>query len=317
MKKVSVIIPVYNVENYLRKCLNSLVNQTLKDIEIIVVNDGTLDNSQEIIDEYVKKYPKKVVSIIQENGGQGAARNTGLLHAKGEYIGYVDSDDYVEENMYEELYKKAKEEDSDIVICGNNVVKENYEFLSKEDVDKEFLLGKMAVWNKIYKKNIIVDNKIQFRSKVWYEDLDFTMKVYFSSKKISYVDKPLYNYLLREGSTMNNNNIKRNLELIEAFDSLIDYCKDKKIYNKAKDEIEFLCIYHMYIFATTRVLNTNNKYKDKIEIINKFKNYINSNFPNFKQNKYIYLLPKRRKLIYNLINLKFYCIIIGLFKIKN
>ncbi len=317
MKKVSVIIPVYNVENYLRKCLNSLVNQTLKDIEIIVVNDGTLDNSQEIIDEYVKKYPKKVVSIIQENGGQGAARNTGLLHAKGEYIGYVDSDDYVEENMYEELYKKAKEEDSDIVICGNNVVKENYEFLSKEDVDKEFLLGKMAVWNKIYKKNIIVDNKIQFRSKVWYEDLDFTMKVYFSSKKISYVDKPLYNYLLREGSTMNNNNIKRNLELIEAFDSLIDYCKDKKIYNKAKDEIEFLCIYHMYIFATTRVLNTNNKYKDKIEIINKFKNYINSNFPNFKQNKYLYLLPKRRKLIYNLINSKFYCIIIALFKIKN
>lgn len=317
MKKISVIIPVYNVENYLRKCLNSLVNQTLKDIEIIVVNDGTLDNSQEIIDEYVKKYPKKVVSIIQENGGQGAARNTGLLHAKGEYIGYVDSDDYVEENMYEELYKKAKEEDSDIVICGNNVVKENYEFLSKEDVDKEFLLGKMAVWNKIYKKNIIVDNKIQFRSKVWYEDLDFTMKVYFSSKKISYVDKPLYNYLLREGSTMNNNNIKRNLELIEAFDSLIDYCKDKKIYNKAKDEIEFLCIYHMYIFATTRVLNTNNKYKDKIEIINKFKNYINSNFPNFKQNKYLYLLPKRRKLIYNLINSKFYCIIIALFKIKN
>lgn len=317
MKKVSVIIPVYNVENYLRKCLNSLVNQTLKDIEIIVVNDGTLDNSQEIIDEYVKKYPKKVVSIIQENGGQGAARNTGLLHAKGEYIGYVDSDDYVEENMYEELYKKAKEEDSDIVICGNNVVKENYELFSKEDVDKEFLLGKMAVWNKIYKKNIIVDNKIQFRSKVWYEDLDFTMKVYFSSKKISYVDKPLYNYLLREGSTMNNNNIKRNLELIEAFDSLIDYCKDKKIYNKVKDEIEFLCIYHMYIFAITRVLNTNNNYKAKIAIINKFRDYINSNFPNFKQNKYLYLLPKRRKLIYNLINSKFYCIIMGIFKIKN
>lgn len=315
MKKVSVIIPVYNVENYLRKCLDSLVNQTLKDIEIIIVNDGTPDNSQEIIDEYVKKYPKKIVSVIQENGGQGAARNTGLLHATGEYIGYVDSDDYVEENMYEELYNKAKEEDSDIVICGNNVVKENYEFLSKEDVDKEFLLGKMAVWNKIYKKNIIVDNKIQFRSKVWYEDLDFTMKVYFSSKKLSYVDKHLYNYLLREGSTMNNNNIERNLELIQAFDSLIDYCKDKKIYNKAKDEIEFLCIYHMYIFAITRVLNTNNNYKAKIAIINKFRDYINSNFPNFKQNKYLYLLPKRRKLIYNLINLKFYCIIIWLFKL--
>lgn len=315
MKKVSVIIPVYNVENYLRKCLDSLVNQTLQDIEIIVVNDGTPDNSQEIIDEYVKKYPKKVVSIIQKNGGQGTARNTGLLHATGEYIGYVDSDDYVEKNMYEELYTKAKEDNSDIVICGNNVVKETYELISKEDVDKEFLLGKMAVWNKIYKKSIIIDNKIEFRSKIWYEDLDFTMKVYFSSKKISYVDKHLYNYLLREGSTMNNNNIERNLELIQAFDSLIDYCRDKKIYNKVKDKIEFLCVYHMYIFAITRVLNTNNKYKDKLAIINKFKSYINNNFPKFKQNKYLYLLPKRRKVIYNLINLKFYYIIIWLFKL--
>ena len=317
MKKVSVIIPFYNVENYLRKCLDSLVNQTLKDIEIIVVNDGSPDNSQTIIDEYVKKYPKKVVSVIQENGGQGAARNTGLLHATGEYIGYVDSDDYVEKNMYEELYKKAKEENADIVICGNNIVKENYELLTKEAVDKEFLLGKMAVWNKIYKKSIIVDNKISFRSKVWYEDLDFSMKVYLSSNKISIVDKPLYNYLLREGSTMNNNNIERNLELIESFDSLISYCKNKGIYNETKEKIEFLCIYHMYIFAITRVLNTDNKYKDKITIINKFRKYINSNFSNFKNNKYLYLLPKKRKLIYNLINLKFYYIIIGLFKIKN
>ena len=317
MKKVSVIIPVYNVENYLRKCLDSLVNQTLKDIEIIVVNDGSPDNSQTIIDEYVKKYPKKVVSVIQENGGQGAARNSGLLHATGEYFGYVDSDDYVEKNMYEELYKKAKEENADIVICGNNIVKENYELLTKEAVDKEFLLGKMAVWNKIYKKSIIVDNKISFRSKVWYEDLDFSMKVYLSSNKISIVDKPLYNYLLREGSTMNNNNIERNLELIESFDSLISYCKNKGIYNETKEKIEFLCIYHMYIFAITRVLNTDNKYKDKITIINKFRKYINSNFSNFKNNKYLYLLPKKRKLIYNLINLKFYYIIIGLFKIKN
>lgn len=116
---------------------------------------------------------------------------------------------------------------------------------------------------------------------------------------------------------MNNNNIERNLELIESFDSLISYCKNKGIYNETKEKIEFLCIYHMYIFAITRVLNTDNKYKDKITIINKFRKYINSNFSNFKNNKYLYLLPKKRKLIYNLINLKFYYIIIGLFKIKN
>lgn len=316
MKKVSVIIPVYNVEKYIRRCLESLVNQTLSDIEIIVVNDGTPDDSQTIIDEYVKKYPNKVISIIKENGGQGSARNLGLEKATGEYIGYVDSDDYVELNMYEELYNKAKESNSDIIVCGNNLLSENYELISKEDAETEFLLGKMAVWNKLYKRKILVDNKIKFRSKVWYEDLDFTMKVYFSSKKISYVNNHLYNYLLREGSTMNNNNIIRNLELIQSFDSLIDFCKEKDLYDINRDKIEFICIYHMYIFAITRVLNTNNKYKDKIEIINKFKNYIKFNFPNFKKNKYIYLIPKKRKFIYTLINIHLYYIIILIFRLK-
>ena len=316
MKKVSIIIPVYNVEKYIRRCLNSLVNQTLSDIEIIVVNDGTPDNSQTIIDEYVKKYPNKVIYIIKENGGQGSARNLGLEKATGEYIGYVDSDDYVELNMYEELYNKAKESNSDIIVCGNNLQSENYELISKDDVETEFLLGKMAVWNKLYKRKILIDNKIKFRSKVWYEDLDFTMKVYFSSKKISYVDNHLYNYLLREGSTMNNDNIIRNLELIQAFDSLIDFCKEKDLYDMNKDKIEFICIYHMYIFAITRVLNTNNKYKDKIEIINKFKKYIKFNFPNFKKNKYICIIPKKRKLIYTLINMNLYYIIILIFRLK-
>ena len=102
--KVSVIVPVYNVEKFIDKCLNSLVKQSLKEIEIIVVNDGTKDNSQKIIDKYVKKYPDKIKSYIKENGGQGSARNYGLKKASGEYIGYVDSDDFVEKDMYKKLY---------------------------------------------------------------------------------------------------------------------------------------------------------------------------------------------------------------------
>ena len=108
MVKVSIIVPVYNVEKYIKKCLDSLVNQTLKDIEIIVVNDGSPDNSQKIIDKYVKEYPTKVKSYITENGGQGSARNFGIYKATGEYILYVDSDDYIELNMAELLYKEAK-----------------------------------------------------------------------------------------------------------------------------------------------------------------------------------------------------------------
>ena len=147
--KVSVIVPVYGVEKYISKCLNSLVNQTLNDIEIIVVNDGTKDNSQKIIDEYVKKYPDKVKSFIKENGGQGSARNYGLKQATGEYIGYVDSDDYVELDMYEKLYNKAINDNLDIAICGNYNVSEDYknkkidlEHINYEDNKINALLGK-------------------------------------------------------------------------------------------------------------------------------------------------------------------------------
>ena len=115
--KISVIIPVYNVEKYIVKCLDSLVNQTLENIEIIVVNDGSKDNSQTIIDKYVKKYPKKIKSYIKENGGQGSARNLGLEYAKGEYISFVDSDDWLDLNALEEMYNLAKKDNSDIVIC--------------------------------------------------------------------------------------------------------------------------------------------------------------------------------------------------------
>ena len=115
--KVSVIVPVYNVEPYLRKCLNSLVHQTLNEIEVLVVNDGSQDNSQDIIDEYAQKYPEKIRSFIKENGGQGSARNLALGLAKGEFIGFVDSDDWVELTMFETMYQKAFSENADIVIC--------------------------------------------------------------------------------------------------------------------------------------------------------------------------------------------------------
>ena len=113
---VSIIVPVYNVEKYIDKCLNSLVNQTLKNIEIIVVNDGTKDNSQKIIDKYTKKY-SFIRSYIKENGGLSSARNYGLKHAKGEYIAFVDSDDFVDKNMFEQMYLYAKNNKYDIVVC--------------------------------------------------------------------------------------------------------------------------------------------------------------------------------------------------------
>ncbi len=314
MTKVSIIVPVYNVEKYLPRCLDSLVNQTLEDIEIIVVNDGSPDNSQKIINKYVKKYPNKVKSYIKENGGQGSARNLGIKEAKGEYIGFVDSDDFVELDMYEKLYNKAHQNKLDVVICGSYNVDEitgkketEIDKIILNDQKKNAFFGRMAVWNKIYKRNLISD--IKFRSKVWYEDLDFTIKVLSKVNSVDYVNEPLYNYLLREGSTMNNSNIERNLEIRLAFDEI------KKM-SKYRNIIEFLAVDHIYISAIVRVINASGSHKLKKEVIKKLIDYIYINFNNFKNNKYLSLLSRSRKIVYNLINLKQYWLIWLIFKMK-
>ena len=122
--KVSIIIPVYNVEKYLKKCLDSVVNQTLKDIEIIVVNDGSPDNSQKIIDEYAKKY-SQIASYTKENGGLSDARNYGIKKSKGKYLAFIDSDDFIDHDMIKKMYNKAVKENLDIVVCNSVEVYEN------------------------------------------------------------------------------------------------------------------------------------------------------------------------------------------------
>lgn len=320
MKKVSIIVPVYNVEKYIRKCLESLVNQTLKDIEVIVVNDGSPDNSQSIIDEYVKKYPHIIKSYVKENGGQGSARNYGYQKATGEYIGFVDSDDYVSLDMYEKLYNKAILNKSDIVICKYTVIDENnnskeYQYLfNKTNNDKiDYLFNNTGVCNKIYKRNLL--KKFEFRSKVWYEDIDFIIKILLKAKKISSIEDELYYYLVREGSTMNNNNIKKNLDILAAFDSILNYILENKEYQKYSDEIEFIAIYHIYITAIARIINIKHT-KGKKEIINKLIKYMNEKFPNYKNNKYLYLLNRNKRIIYNLIKYKLYFIVKIIFIVK-
>ena len=123
--KISVIVPIYNVENYLEKCLNSLVNQTLPEIEILVINDGSTDNSQKIIDVFQNKFPQKIKAFAKENGGLSDARNFGIDRAIGKFIAFVDSDDYVSATMMEEMYGLAKKNEAEIVICNLQKVDEN------------------------------------------------------------------------------------------------------------------------------------------------------------------------------------------------
>ena len=173
----------------------------------------------------------------------------------------------------------------------------------------------MAVWNKIYKRDILIKNKLEFKEKVWYEDLAFTLKAIMNSNTFAFIDEPLYDYLIREGSTMNNSNVQRNLEILDAFNDILSYIQ----HNKKEEyfsKIEFLAIDHIYISAIVRVLKAEADDKVKRETINKLIDYMNKKFPNYKNNKYINTLSKNRKIIYKLINMKMYKLVDLIFKVK-
>ena len=157
MPKVSVIVPVYNVEKYIEKCLNSLVNQTLKDIEIIIVNDGSKDNSDKIIKIYQEKYDN-IIYLTKKNGGLSDARNYGIPYAKGEYIAFLDSDDYVENDIYEKMYNKAKENNSDYVECdfiweypNKSIIDKGEEYTGKHEMLQKI---RVVAWNKLINLHI-------------------------------------------------------------------------------------------------------------------------------------------------------------------
>ncbi len=320
--KLSVIVPVYNTNKYLPKCLDSILNQSLKDIEIIVINDGKSDNSVETIKKNEKKYKNKIVFIDKKNGGQGSARNVGIKKAHGEYIGFVDSDDFIEETMYEEMYNTAKENNSDIVICNisdyyekNDTKKEVSLKLSQNPSISEAIINSVpSVVNKIYKRELLQDSNITFDESIWYEDLPFSMQIVVNAKKISFIEKPFYNYFHRNISTMHNKNISKNLDILKAYDILINYLNKEKLYNKYKEEFDFILLKEVYLATINRILRTSNKHSEKKEIIKQIRKYFKDHFG--RKTKYFSNLSRSYKLSYYLIKFKLYFILSFLFKMK-
>lgn len=219
MKKISIIVPVYNVQNYIRRCIESLMHQTLKDIEIILVDDGSTDLSGIICDEYAERFGMNgyIISLHQENAGASVARNKGLSVATGEFIGFVDADDYIAPEMYEKLYFAAK--NSDIVMCGWNAVKENKIILSDNyNLQDGIVLDKQRIyqeiqkgdknhltwftWNKLYRHNLVND-KLYLESICFGEDILFNIDTFLSANSIAFVADRMYFYEQRNDSVIN------------------------------------------------------------------------------------------------------------------
>ena len=301
-KTVSLIIPVYNVRDYLRKCLDSVAAQTYSNLEVIIVNDGSPDDSLEIALEYTAKYPNFRCYTI-ENRGLGGARNYGMEQATGDYILFLDSDDYIAENCVEVLVTAAEKEDSDIVAANCYDVREDGSVLfAYRNVyqnattslmqEPEVLFNRICACFKLFKRDLL--KEFSFTSRVWYEDMRLIPKLYLQAKKITYVDDFLYFYVQREGSIMNNTNYLRNLEIIDAFEDMLGYFREQGAYETYRDALEFLVIEHLAVAAIGRVAM--GKGKERMEVLAKMQDYL-STFDNLYDNPYLKTQARNRRII--------------------
>lgn len=297
MIDISVIIPVYNAEKYLRACLDSIINQTKQEIEIVAVDDGSTDSSLAILNEYKEKYPEKMVVITQPNQKQGAARNNGMRNSRGKYITFVDSDDTLKPDALECLYNKAVEYDCDVVACDADciypdktiVIGSGVDFETKEitiEQRKKLVLDMyMVIWNKIYKRELFFDNDIWFQSEIWYEDVLFLNMLIPKIKSISYVQKPLYDYYQRENSVTYTYSEKLN-DILYVMKETLGYYEENGLYEQYKDELEYM--YARYMFATYIKRLSKSKDKKRFNVgVDTVLKEVKSRFPEYKKNKYI------------------------------
>lgn len=289
-EKISIIVPCYNVENYIVKCINSIKEQTYNNLEVLMINDGSKDSTEDIIKEMIKN-DNRFSYYYKENGGSSDARNYGLEKYTGEYVCFIDSDDYIEKDYIELLYKAIKENDVKISVCGFNRVYENKINIDKMTTNIIDYNLKPAAWNKMYHRSLFEENILRFPVGKWYEDLGTTSKILFLvGEKYAIVDKPLYNYI-QNGSSIMHTYDDRIFQIYDIMDSIEIFCKENKIYNKFKGKIEAMYIYHILIGTIYR--SSFHKEFSK-SMINDIINHVEKKYPDWYNNDFI----KNQSIIY-------------------
>ena len=282
---ISVIVPIYNAENSIKKCVESILNQTKKELEIILINDGSTDNTEEVIRSFKDK---RIKYYKNENKGIGKTRNFGIDKATGEYIMFLDSDDYMPKDECELLYNKCIKEGLDICICDFYRVYDGRKEETKlpdfkasslkenPDIITEYL----NPWGKLFKRELIVKNKIRFVENLKYEDAPFVIETLCSAKKIGKVNKPLHCYVIHNNSETTVRD-ERCFDILKIVDKIRKYTKDK---DYLKEKIDKLTVR----ILTNYTIQQRNQ-KDKriaMKFIDQAFDYLKREIPNFKNNKY-------------------------------
>ena len=306
---LSIIVPVYNVEKYIERCIKSILNQSFTNFELILVDDGSPDNCGKICDEYKKK-DSRIKVIHKKNGGLSDARNAGLNIATGKYIGFVDSDDIIHPQMYEKLYNCINKYNSDIVQCKFKKFKKIEDIeksLNRHNESVEEYTNKEAIidmidnnkinvntWNKLYKRELFENERFP-KGKI-HEDEFLTYKLIYKSNKVAYINEELYYYYQNDNGIMNGSNLLKWLDRIEALEERSNFFLkngDKDLYDKSNTALFFALNKLYFIFKRNKQL------KKEITYINLLKDKITKTACILSDN--IYLSKQNRKIV-NLIN---------------
>lgn len=298
---VSVIIPVYNVEKYLTKCIDSVLNQSFSNLEILIINDGSTDGSAAIIEEYEKKNPSIIKHFDKENGGLSSARNYAIERAKGEYITFLDSDDYLDYEYIETLYSAAKQNDSDMVCGGQKKVDQSGNILARLyyplDKNPETILRRLNISGKLYKREYMERYHMRFAEGKTYEDDPFNLFMIFMAKNLRLVSYEGYNQLVREGS-ITSKKIDSSKIPYEALEYTIkNVCENKELCNDYEVfEYTIMSFFAYFIFQANKshaYLTQGKKRKSDCSVVLEFCDFsldmLNKYMPHYYKNKHLSL----------------------------
>lgn len=313
---VSIIVPIYNVEKYLKRCLESLVSQTYEEIEILLVNDGSTDGSVKIAQEYADKY-KNVILLSKKNGGLSDARNYGLRYAEGDYVAFIDSDDWIDERMIEKLVLKADSAKADIVCCDMEYVDDDgnrkyssggeFEIVDVKDFPEIISINNSAC-NKIYRRNLF--DQIEFPVGDWYEDLGTVPKLIFLSERVAKVNEPLYFYYQRTESISHTKNEKI-FDIYKCLKSVKNFIIERTNDERYVNEINKMFVIHGAELTTLRIKEYSS---DRENYLEKNVDLLEENYPEWYQDEIIKSYPLKKRIVFFLLKKRWMKLLLKCFR---
>ena len=345
---VSVIVPIYNAKDHIARCVESIRRQTYRNLQILLLNDGSQDVSLEVCRMFAQ-VDGRITLIDKENSGVSATRNLGMRAARGAYLQFVDADDTLQPYATELLVQRARDSGADMVIAHYNRVEppreheraraprrvedadpgfdprtrvQTFGFLMEGPLTKaEFAYGLMqepasfyygVMWNKLYRTAFFRETGLAYPSRVWYEDMRTTPKLLAEARQVVYLDYVGYNYFSRTGSITKNQNAARNREIVEAFDDLLPWFQRQGLFEKYRQELCYLVVYHAYLTASVRVLLIDKKHP----LLGELRAYLERWFPDWRQCPYLSRMSRAHRLLLSLLGKKRYGLVALLFQLK-